>query len=285
MSAALPRRLLPRIGAIRAGLLLLLAMLLCAAFAGVIYPQGPGRLDMAHGLAPPAWLGGVANHPLGTDALGRDMLIRLVYGSRISLLIGFATVAIAAPIGIMVGLLAGYVRGAIGDTLMRLADIQFAIPTILLAIALVTVLGPGLRNVIIALSITGWPTYARLVRSETLVASRLDYVRAARALGTGHLRIVLRHILPNVITPAVVFATFAVADMIILEATLSFLGLGVPARVVTWGSMLNDGRQYLTTAWWITAFPGVAIFVTVLGINLVGDGLRDRLDPRLRNLV
>jgi peptide/nickel transport system permease protein len=271
--------------AVLVGVGLLAVVILCAALAGVIAPRGPNRIDMAHVLAPPAFLGGSWRHALGTDSLGRDILIRLIYGTRISLFVGIVTVSIAAPIGIAIGLVAGYVRGGIGDALMRIADIQLAIPTILLAIALITALGPGLQNVIVALSITGWPTYARLVRSEALVTTRLDYIEAARATGTGHRRILLRHVLPNVITPALVFATFAAADMIILEATLSFLGLGVPARVVTWGSMLNDGRQYLTTAWWITGFPGLAIFVTVLAINLLGDALRDRLDPRLRNLL
>jgi peptide/nickel transport system permease protein len=271
--------------AVIVGLGLLALAIGCAALAGVLAPRGPNRIDMGHALAPPAFLGGMWAHALGTDVLGRDILVRLIYGTRISLFVGVVTVSIAAPIGVAVGLLAGYIRGGFGDAMMRLADIQLAIPTILLAIALITALGPGLQNVIVALSITGWPTYARLVRSEALVTVQLDYIEAARAIGTRHRRILLRHILPNVITPAIVYATFAAADMIILEATLSFLGLGVPARVVTWGSMLNDGRQYLTTAWWITAFPGLAIFITVLAINLLGDTLRDRLDPRLSNLL
>lgn len=267
------------------GALLLGAMVLLAIFAGYILPRGPNRMDLAHHLAPPAFLGGFSAHWLGTDALGRDIFARLIYGARISLTVGLVCVTIAAPIGIAVGLVAGYVGGRTSDVLMRLVDIQLAIPTILLAIALVTVLGPGLENVIVALSVTGWPTYARLIRSETLVAIRQGYVEAARAAGASHARIILRHILPNTLTPVIVFGTFAVSDMIILEATLSFLGLGVPPRVVTWGSILNDGRLYLETAWWITLFPGLAIFVSVLGINLIGDHLRDRLDPRLRDVL
>jgi peptide/nickel transport system permease protein len=274
-----------RPNAVWLGAALLLAVLLCAALAGWLAPRGPNRMDLAHHLQPPAWFGGLAAHPLGTDMLGRDVLVRLLYGARISLLVGCVTVAIAAPVGVLVGLVAGYAGGRLGDVLMRLADIQLAIPTVLLTIAIVTVLGPGLQNVIISLAITGWPTYARLVRGETLVAIRQDYVEAARAVGMRPLRVMFRHVLRNVLTPAIVYATFAVADMIILEATLSFLGLGVPPRVATWGSMLNDGRVYLETAWWITAFPGLAIFLTVLGINLIGDHLRDRLDPRLRNMV
>ena len=276
-----PRRLrLP--GSLGWGVLLLLAVALCAVVAGMLFPRGPNRMDLARHLAPPELLG---RHALGTDALGRDILTRLVYGARISLLVGLSAVGISAPIGTAVGLVAGYVDGRTGDVLMRLTDVQLAIPTILLTIALVTVLGPSLSNVIVSLSVAGWPTYARLVRGEVLVVRRLEYVEACHASGAGPLRILFRHVLPNVLTPAIVFATFAVGDMIILEATLSFLGLGVPPRVVTWGSMLNDGRLYLASAWWITVFPGFAIFLTVLGTNLIGDALRDQLDPRLRGTL
>jgi peptide/nickel transport system permease protein len=264
---------------------ILAGIALAAVLAGVLLPRGPNRMDLAHHLAPPYLLGGSARHLLGSDALGRDVLTRLVYGARISFVVGFGPVAIAAPVGVLIGLVAGYAGGRVGDALMRLTDIQLAIPTILLTIAIVTVLGPGLENVIISLSITGWPTYARLVRSETLAAAHQDYVEAARAIGARPWRILFQHIMPNVLTPAFVFATFAVGDMIILEATLSFLGLGVPPRTVTWGSMLNDGRLYLASAWWITVFPGLVIFLTVLSINLIGDYMRDRLDPRLRNVL
>ena len=285
-ASALPagraRRRLRAAGPLLLGIALLLSVALCAVFADFLLPQGPNRMDLARHLAPPDVFG---RHPLGTDALGRDVLARLIYGARISLLVGLTSVAISAPVGVAVGLVAGFAGGRLGDMLMRLADIQLAIPNILLTIAIVTVLGPGLSNVILSLSVAGWPTYARLVRGEVLVAIRQDYVEAARALGARPLRILVRHVLPNVLTPAIVFATFAVGDMIILEATLSFLGLGVPPRVVTWGSMLNDGRLYLTTAWWITVFPGLAIFLAVLGANLIGDSLRDRLDPRLRNAL
>jgi peptide/nickel transport system permease protein len=276
---------MPRVrsaGPLLLGAALLLSVALCAVLADILLPQGPNRMDLARHLAPPDVFG---RHPLGTDALGRDVLARLIYGARISLLVGLTSVAISAPVGVAVGLVAGYGGGRLGDMLMRLADVQLAIPNILLTIAIVTVLGPGLSNVILSLSVAGWPTYARLVRGEVLVAIRQDYVEAARALGARPRRILFRHVLPNVLTPAIVFATFAVGDMIILEATLSFLGLGVPPRVVTWGSMLNDGRLYLTTAWWITVFPGLAIFLAVLGANLIGDSLRDRLDPRLRNAL
>jgi peptide/nickel transport system permease protein len=223
-----------------------------------------------------------SGHVLGTDEVGRDILSRLIHGARISLLIGVIAVGVSCPLGVLVGLVAGYAGRRTDDVLMHITDIQLAIPTILLAIAVVAVLGPGLPNVIITLSVTGWTLYARLVRGETMTVKTRDFVQAARANGAGDTRIVLRHVLPNVFSPVIVVAVFAVANMIVLEATLSFLGLGVEPSVVTWGRMLNGGRLYLSTAWWLTAFPGLAIFVTVLAVNLLGDHLRDWLDPRLR---
>jgi peptide/nickel transport system permease protein len=217
--------------------------------------------------------------------VGRDILSRLVHGARVSLLVGVIAVAVSCPIGVLVGLFAGYVGRRTDDVLMRITDIQLAIPTILLAIAVVAVIGPGVRNVIITLTVTGWTLYARLVRGEALGVKTRDFVVAARAAGAGDARIMFRHVLPNVLTPVIVVAVFAVANMIILEATLSFLGLGVEPTVVTWGRMLNAGRLYLSTAWWLTAFPGLAIFLTVLAVNLLGDHLRDWLDPRLRNTL
>lgn len=264
------------------GLVILLVVAGAAATAGLVLPRGSNRMDLAHHLAAPF---ASLRHLLGTDALGRDVLTRLVYGARISLLVGFGAVAISAPVGIAAGVVAGCAGGRLGDVIMRLTDIQLAVPTILLTIAIVTVLGPSVGDVVISLAIAGWPAYARLVRSEALVAMRQEYVEAARVIGAAPARVVLRHVLPNVLTPAIIFATFAVADMIILEATLSFLGLGVPPRVVTWGGMMNDGRLYLATAWWITLLPGLAIFLTVLSLNLIGDWLRDRLDPRLSQMV
>ena len=198
---------------------------------------------------------------------------------------GVIAVGLSCPLGVVVGLIAGYAGRRVDDVLMRITDIQLAIPTILLAIAVVAVLGPGLGNVILTLSVTGWTLYARLVRGETLVVKGRDFVQAARAAGAGDARIMARHVLPNVFSPVIVVAVFAVANMIVLEATLSFLGLGVEPSVVTWGRMLNGGRLYLSTAWWLTAFPGFAIFVTVLAVNLLGDHLRDWLDPRLRNTL
>lgn len=253
-------------------------ILLAAVFAERLAPYGPNEQDILTRLQPP----GVPGHVLGTDEVGRDILSRLIHGARISLLIGVIAVGVSCPLGVLVGLVAGYAGRRTDDVLMHITDIQLAIPTILLAIAVVAVLGPGLPNVIITLSVTGWTLYARLVRGETMTVKTRDFVQAARANGAGDTRIVLRHVLPNVFSPVIVVAVFAVANMIVLEATLSFLGLGVEPSVVTWGRMLNGGRLYLSTAWWLTAFPGLAIFVTVLAVNLLGDHLRDWLDPRLR---
>ena len=253
-------------------------ILLAAVFAERLAPYEPNEQDILKRLQPP----GIPGHVLGTDEVGRDILSRLIHGARISLLIGVIAVGVSCPLGVLVGLVAGYAGRRTDDVLMHITDIQLAIPTILLAIAVVAVLGPGLPNVIITLSVTGWTLYARLVRGETMTVKTRDFVQAARANGAGDARIVLRHVLPNVFSPVVVVAVFAVANMIVLEATLSFLGLGVEPSVVTWGRMLNGGRLYLNTAWWLTAFPGLAIFVTVLAVNLLGDHLRDWLDPRLR---
>jgi len=253
-------------------------ILLAAVFAERLAPYGPYEQDILKRLQPP----GIPGHVLGTDEVGRDILSRLIHGARISLLIGVIAVGVSCPLGVLVGLVAGYAGRRTDDVLMHVTDIQLAIPTILLAIAVVAVLGPGLPNVIITLSVTGWTLYARLVRGQTMTVKTRDFVQAARASGAGDTRIVLRHVLPNVFSPVIVVAVFAVANMIVLEATLSFLGLGVPPSVVTWGRMLNGGRLYLSTAWWLTAFPGLAIFVTVLAVNLLGDHLRDWLDPRLR---
>jgi peptide/nickel transport system permease protein len=253
-------------------------ILVAAVFAERLAPYGPNEQDILKRLQPP----GVPGHVLGTDEVGRDILSRLIHGARISLLIGVIAVGVSCPLGVLVGLVAGYAGRRTDDVLMHVTDIQLAIPTILLAIAVVAVLGPGLPNVIITLSVTGWTLYARLVRGQTLTVKTRDFVQAARANGAGDARIVLRHVLPNVFSPVIVVAVFAVANMIVLEATLSFLGLGVEPSVVTWGRMLNGGRLYLNTAWWLTAFPGFAIFVTVLAVNLLGDHLRDWLDPQLR---
>ena len=263
----------------------LTAIVLLALFADRVAPAGPNDQDIAARLRPPAMVGGTWSRPLGTDELGRDVLSRLLHGGRVSLMVGLLAVAVSCPLGVVIGLASGFFGGWIDRALMRLTDIQLAIPTILLAMALVTVLGPGVPNLIITLSVTGWTIYARLIRGETLALRDRDFIEATRAAGAGQARIMFRHVLPNVVSPVIVVATFAVGSMVVLEATLSFLGIGVPLRVATWGSMLSSGRTYLKSAWWITAFPGLAIFVTVLAINALGDSMRDALDPRLRSRV
>jgi len=236
-----------------------------------------------HRLRPPkAVAPSLEKYLLGGDQLGRDILSRIIYGARISLTVGVTAVLLSGSLGMLLGLLAGYYGGRTDEVIMRLADIQLAIPTILLAIALVGVLGPSLRNLILVLGITGWVIYARTIRGVVLSLREQQFVEAARALGSGDRRTLFRCILPNVWTPAIVVASQQVGFMIILESALSFLGLGVQPPTPTWGGMIADGRGYLATAWHVTTFPGLALMATVLAINFFGDGLRDILDPRLR---
>jgi peptide/nickel transport system permease protein len=267
-----------------AGVVILLLVSVSAAAAPLLAPHDPRHGELMDSNLPPAWQSpGMRTYALGTDTLGRDILSRLVYGARISLAVGFSAVAIAGALGITVGLVAGYYRGRVDDVFMRLADIQLAVPSILFALAILAVLGPGLRNLILTLGITGWVTYARVVRGQVLSFREKEFVEAARALGVDDVRIMFRHILPNTFASLIVIASFAVAATILTEASLSFLGLGVPPDVPTWGGMVADGReQILNNRWWMYVFPGVAIMLTVLAINSVGDWLRDFLDPRLR---
>jgi peptide/nickel transport system permease protein len=225
--------------------------------------------------------GGTARHPLGTDTLGRDVASRLLHGARVSLVVGLAAVAVAGTLGVAVGLAGGYYRGWLDDAMMRVGDVQLAFPALLLGVAVLAVLGPGERNLILVLGVSGWITYARIVRGETLSLVEREFVEAARALGARDRYLITRHILPNVLPPITVVATFSVARVIIAEASLSFLGLGVPPPAPSWGAMLDEGRNYITTGWWLALFPGLAILLLVLGINLVGDWLRDVLDPRM----
>jgi peptide/nickel transport system permease protein len=261
-------------------MLLLIAAL--AAGASWIAPQPPALVRVQDRLLQPLAVRAGIRHWLGTDALGRDILSRLLVGARISLFVGLAAVAIGGTTGTAVGLVSGYHGGWIDRVIMRVGDMQLAFPFILLALAVMAVLGPGLRNVIGVLGLTSWVTYARVVRSEVLSVREREFVQAARAIGAPLARVLVVHTLPNVVGTVIVVATFSVASTILAEAGLSFLGLGVGAATPTWGSMLADARDYMTDAWWLTAFPGLAILVTVLGVNLVGDWLRDYLDPRLR---
>ena len=265
------------------GLAVVVACVVVAVFAPSLAPSDPIKNSLLDRLTPPMWVdGGSAKHPLGTDTLGRDVASRMLYGARVSLLVGFAAVVISGVFGIVLGLLSGFYRGWLDDLLMRIGDVQLAFPVLVLAVAVLAVLGASLANLIIVLAVTGWTTYARIVRGETLSLREREFVDAARALGARDGWILSRHILPNVLPPIVVVATFSVARVIIAEASLSFLGLGLPAPAPSWGAMLDEGRNYITTGWWLALFPGVAILVVVLGINVVGDWLRDVLDPRFR---
>ncbi len=259
------------------GTALIAVALFCAALAPVVSPADPSTQDIAHRLAPP----NTAHHVLGTDAVGRDILSRVIFGSRVSLTVGVLAVGVAGTLGTLLGLLAGYYGGWAETVIMRVADLQLAIPSLVLAIAVIAVLGSGLLNVIAVLGITGWVQYGRIVRGEILSIRNREYVEAARAVGANAARIIGRHILPNIAAAIVVVGTLQVGSMIVTEASLSFVGLGVPLNVPSWGGMAAEGRDYLATAWWIATFPGLAIMVTVLGMNLLGDWLRDVLDPRL----
>lgn len=266
-----------------AGAVLVLAVLFCAAFAPLLTPYDPNAQDLSSALRPGIWSpAGDISHPLGTDPLGRDLLCRLIFGSRVSLAVGAFSVLVAGSLGVLLGLVAGYFGGWWDTVIMRLADLELALPFILLAMAVMALLGPGLANEILVLGITGWVVYGRIVRGQTLSVREKEYVEAARAIGTSNTRIILRHVLPNVASPVIVVATLQVPSMILSDAALSFLGLGVPPSVTTWGQMISDGRAYVDTAWWVATFPGVAILLTVMGINLLGDWLRDALDPQYR---
>jgi peptide/nickel transport system permease protein len=260
-----------------AGISILLLLTATALFAPLLAPHDPLGQNLDHDL-----IAGSREHPLGTDKLGRDILSRIIYGSRVSLLVGAATVGLSLMIGVVIGSCSGYFGGWIDQSLMRLVDILMAFPGILLAIAFTAVLGPGLNHVIIALCIIGWTGYARLVRGEILSLREQEFVQAARALGGRPQRIILRHLLPNLLPPLLIQATFGLAAAIVAEGSLSFLGLGIEPPAPSWGSMLNDGRQFLLVAPHLTTYPGLALLITVLALNLVGDALQDRLDTRNR---
>jgi peptide/nickel transport system permease protein len=266
------------------GMILLLITVLAALFAPVIAPEEPDKADLRARLAPPSWLDetGKSTHLLGTDQVGRDLLSRIIYGARISLLVGVSSVLISMVIGVVLGLIAGFYGKWIDDVLMRLADVQLAFPFILFAIIIMTVFGGGLWKLIIVLGISNWVGFARLVRGQVMAVKEMEYVQAARAIGATNFRIIRRHVLPNVTSSIIVLATLNVAVNILLEASLTFIGLGVDPSIPAWGGMLADGRNYLETAWWVATFPGFAIMMTVLGFNLLGDWLRDELDPNLR---
>jgi peptide/nickel transport system permease protein len=265
------------------GLTVLVVMAGAALFAPQIAPWDPARQMLMKRLRPPAWEArGLREHPLGTDHLGRDILSRIVYGGRISLGVGLSAVTLSALIGVTLGLLAGFHGGRADALIMRVADVFLSIPYILLAMGVVFALGPSLLNVILVMAVTRWVQFARIVRADVLSIREREFVSGARARGNRSLRLLLRHVLPNALTPIIVVATLELAFMIIYESALSFLGLGVQPPTPTWGWMLADGRNYIATAWWLATFPGLAIMLTVLAVNLLGDWLRDTLDPRLK---
>lgn len=270
-----------RSGKAKFALMVIIIVTLLAIFAPLLTPYNPTATDLTARLKPPvpARFSDIA-HPLGTDAIGRDIWARLVYGARVSLLVGITSVLISGAIGVFLGLITGFFGGFVDDIFMRIADIQLAFPFILLMLAVLAVVGSGLKNLILVLGLTGWVSYARVVRGEVLSLREEEFIEAARSLGGSNARIIFKHILPNTLSSVIVVASFAVASTIISEATLSFLGLGVKPTTPTWGMILSEGREYIRQAWWLTTFPGIAIATTVLGINLLGDWLRDVFDPK-----
>ncbi|WDF05193.1 ABC transporter permease [Shouchella hunanensis] len=263
------------------GFFIVVAVILVAAFASVLAPHDPNEINPINMLQPPMWIeGGSISHILGTDNLGRDILSRIIYGSQISLLVGIASVVVAGIIGVTIGIIAGFYGGWIDSILMRLVDSFLSIPNILFALVILSVFGPSVWTLIFVLGVTNWVNYARLVRGEVLSIKEREFVKAARSIGVKNRVIMYRHLLPNVISSFIVISTLSVATTIILEASLSFLGLGIQSPDISWGGILSDGRDYLATSWWLATFPGLAITVAVLGIIFLGDWLRDVLDPR-----
>jgi len=250
-------------------------------FANVIAPHDPYESDLSKSTLPPAWQeGGTASYLLGTDFLGRDQLSRIIYGSRMSLIVSVGCILIYGTIGIILGLLSGFIGGKTDMIIMRLSDIQQSIPGIIVVILLASVIGPSAKTVIISIGISGWPQFARIVRGECLSLKERDFVRLARVAGCSNLRIMVSHIFPNILNTLLVISTIQIAGIIVLSATLSFLGLGTQPPSCDWGLMLAEGRQYINYAWWLVTFPGIAIAITVIGFNLTGDWLREVLDPK-----
>jgi ABC-type dipeptide/oligopeptide/nickel transport system permease subunit len=255
---------------------------LAALFASAIAPHDPADADLMRRMQPPVWqTGGDWSYPLGCDGLGRDMLSRLIFGARVSLGVGFGVVLVSSVIGTLLGMLAGFARGAIDAVLSRIADVLLGFPYLVFAIGLMGMMGPGLANIVITLVLKEWVVAFRVARGETLGAREQDYVEAARALGCPSWRVMCGEILPNILSPVLVVPTIRMAHVIIMESSLSFLGLGVQPPSVSWGGMVADGREFLAEGWWVTTLPGLAILVVVLAINLASEGAREALDPRL----
>ena len=265
--------------------ILVLFLLIPAIFAPLVAPHDPLKGSLSKRLKPPAWAdGGSIEYPLGTDKMGRDLLSRMIYGARISLLVSFMAVFVGGSVGTTLGLVSGYFGGKIDTLIMRLVDITLSIPTILLALVLVSALGPSFGTVITVIALIIWARYARQARAEALTVKEQDFVARARVAGASHTRIMVRYIFPNIVNTLVVLATLQVGSIILLESTLSFLGVGIPRPTPAWGVMVADGRELIVTAWWVSMFPGIGIMLTVLSLNLFGDWLRDHLDPKLKHV-
>jgi peptide/nickel transport system permease protein len=262
----------------------LLIMVLGAVFAQQIAPYDPLQTSLSARLQPPAFAGGSDAHLLGTDKLGRDVLSRIIYGARVSLSVSLLVILITGTIGTALGIISGYFGGWSDSLLMRMTDVSLAFPGILIALLLAVTLGPSFTTVVLAISLLGWAPYARLIRGEVLKLRNVDFVLQARIIGCSPTRIMLTHIFPNVVNPLLILATLSVGLVILIESALSYLGAGIPPPTATWGSMVSDGRGLIDTAWWISFFPGLAIGMVVLSGNFLGDWLRDRLDPRLRQI-
>ncbi len=280
------RASLRRLARLRWGLAatgVILAIVASAVLAPWVATHDPLAVDIRHRLAPPVWMeGGTPQNLLGTDQVGRDLLARIVYGGRVSLTVGVVAVLISASLGVLLGLAAGYFGRRTDAVIMTLLNVMLSFPFVLLALAVIAVLGPSLPNMILVLGVADWPLYARVVRAETLTIREREFITAGRALGMSHARLMFGQILPNLVSLIVVIATLQVARVIILESFLSFLGLGIQPPTPAWGNMLGEGRVYMLNSWWIAAFPGLAIFVTTLAINLMGNALRDWLDPHMK---
>jgi peptide/nickel transport system permease protein len=274
--AGKPRRSIMR----WAPIILIAFFVLAAVFAPLLAPYDPNSQNLLGRMRPPGTVSRSFHYLLGSDELGRDLLTRLIYGARVSLLVAIASVILSGVVGVLLGMLAGYLRGWVELIVMRLVDVFLSIPAILLAIITVAVLGTGLVNVIVVLALTRWPRYARIAYGQTLSVANMPYVRLAAFMGASTPRVLLRHILPNIIGAVTVVATLEFGLMVLFEAGLSFLGLGVQPPTASWGAMLSSGRNYLATAWWIATFPGLCLFLLILAVNLIGDDLRDRFDPR-----
>jgi len=262
-------------------LIFLVIVVVCALFSPLLAPYNPDKIDLPSILAPPSWSG---DHPLGTDHLGRDVLSRIIYGSRISLMVAVVAVAWAAFLGTVLGLISGYLGGKTDMIIMRLVDVMMGLPYMLVALVLAAIFGASLINVIVILAILSWANYARMIRGEALRLKEQDFVALATIAGSSRIRILIKHLFPNIVNTLLILITLQVGQVILFESALSFLGIGIPPPTPSWGRMTADGRDFISSAWWLVTLPGLAIMFTVFSTNLLGDWIRDRLDPRLRQI-